>query len=112
MKLSPEEVAELVASLPWKMDARGYAIIKRSHLVTYLASGRTLNQGELVHHKNENKSDDRAENLEVMTKGEHARLHHPQKLGRYPGVEYTPELREKRRAQMLGNQIARKDQLQ
>jgi hypothetical protein len=32
-------------------------------------------EGKVVHHKNENPSDNRIENLEVMTQSEHAKLH-------------------------------------
>lgn len=37
--------------------------------------GRKLDAGEVVHHINGVRDDNRPENLEVMTRGEHARLH-------------------------------------
>ncbi len=39
--------------------------------------GRILTSNEVVHHLNHDKKDNRPENLEVMTRGEHTRLHHP-----------------------------------
>ena len=37
--------------------------------------GRKLNSNELVHHLNENSRDNRIENLTIMSRSEHARLH-------------------------------------
>lgn len=39
--------------------------------------GRLLRDDENVHHKDEDKSNDAIENLEVMTAADHARIHHP-----------------------------------
>lgn len=39
--------------------------------------GRPLVRGEDVHHKDENKANDDADNLDVLTKSAHAKLHKP-----------------------------------
>lgn len=39
--------------------------------------GRELTSNEIVHHKNESKKDNDPDNLEVMTRAEHSKLHFP-----------------------------------
>ena len=58
-------------------DAKGY--VWEHRLVMERVLGRQLLPWEVVHHINEDKGDNRPENLEVMTKGEHNALHAPQR---------------------------------
>lgn len=55
-------------------DMQGY--VRRSHLVAEKTLGRYLYPEEITHHKNEIRDDDRPENIDVMTRGEHTSLHH------------------------------------
>jgi len=52
-------------------NIREHRAIMQEHL------GRKLTRFECVHHKNENPRDDRIENLELVPRDEHSRLHHP-----------------------------------
>lgn len=51
-------------------EVKAHRLVMEAHL------GRPLLAHEDVHHINENKRDNRVENLAVMTRAEHARLHH------------------------------------
>jgi hypothetical protein len=52
-----------------------YLTMQRAMMEEHL--GRRLPPDEIVHHKNEDKIDNRIENFEVMTRVEHGLLHNP-----------------------------------
>lgn len=51
----------------------GYVLLHRIIMENHI--GRILNVNEVVHHKNFNKNDNRIENLELMSRSEHTKLH-------------------------------------
>lgn len=58
-------------------DSKGYVMEHRLIMEKHLK--RLLEEKEVVHHINENPLDNRIENLELMTKNEHDRLHTSQR---------------------------------
>lgn len=62
----------------------GYAYEHRVVMERHL--GRPLKKGERVHHVNGVKTDNRVENLEVLTHAEHMREHHTQPDGIHPRI--------------------------
>ena len=62
-------------------DSKGYVLEHRLIMEKHI--GRYLTKDEIVHHINHNKIDNRIENLELMTKWQHAKFHyieHPEFL--------------------------------
>jgi hypothetical protein len=54
-------------------DPNGYAY---EHLVVWCAAGRPRpGRGQLLHHQNEDKTDNRLSNLELITRAEHGKHH-------------------------------------
>lgn len=49
--------------------------------------GRMLTKDEVVHHKNENRKDNRIENLQLMTRAEHVSYHNDVRFGRKPSMK-------------------------
>lgn len=69
-------------------DVKGYAYV---HLLVWAAAGRPLpGPGEELHHRDDQKTYNRLNNLEVITTAEHARIHAARKArdrhGRFAGV--------------------------
>lgn len=68
-------------------DPNGYAY---EHLVVWVSAGNNRpTRGHVIHHKNEDKTDNRIENLELMTRAQHNSLHNGDKKrdgdGRFVG---------------------------
>lgn len=54
---------------------RGGTYLYEYRLIASQMLGRPLTRNEMVHHKNGNHKDNRPENLEVMTRSQHQKLH-------------------------------------
>ena len=75
MRNGPHELVVAPKAFPGK-KYRGKYCYKHS-LVWWQKSGELAKEGEVIHHVNGNKRDNRFCNLEKHTKSGHGKLHHP-----------------------------------
>lgn len=71
----------IYVSMPEHPQANSKGYVGRAHLVAEKALGRMLNtkKGEMTHHINEIKNDDRPQNILICLVGYHKSLHHKMK---------------------------------
>jgi len=60
---------------PTHPAANGYGFVAEHRLVAEAMLGRPLRGDEVVHHRNEQRGDNRPENLEAMDRRTHSRMH-------------------------------------
>ena len=66
----------VMAYAPEHPDAsKGKGYVLQHRLVMERVLGRYLTGSEIVHHRNEDKQDNRPENLELLTRSKHMKLH-------------------------------------
>ncbi len=61
--------------VPMHPEANTWGYVYEHRVIAEQIVGRCLDKNEIVHHKNGKRWDNRPENLEVMDKNEHAKMH-------------------------------------
>lgn len=73
MKNGPYELIIAPSNYPGKLYRGRYCY--EHHLVWWKNTGQVIKEGEIVHHKNHKKRDNRFENLELLPSASHSTLH-------------------------------------
>ena len=78
--ITPEGYKQVYKPKSPEARSDGYVAVHRD--VASRKLGRPLRDDEVVHHKDGNKLNNRASNLQVMTRPQHWKVHHAKKRGR------------------------------